>query len=350
MGNNWRQWAFAVEDIKSTDKFVLVALGDLCHDLDDKGRPNDTCFPKLATLARMTGLNERTIGRATSRLETAGYVISFKRERRDGSQGSNTYRLVKHPAGRQLSLIDALQSDGGDTVPDPADFMPQAHPVTEAIPAVTKGTENPPDGTESPICPGGAPPHIGRSAAPMTNPLTTSEQKQDSAGVHPLVSFADFCEGFDERGLEERVKAEKVWNRMSGQRRVRAIKGIPGYTAMLKANPWRSCKSAWRWLSEGAFDDWQDAPAAKPEAKPVVLDPNHPYHAQRAAMLARVGPVEFSSWLAHLAIERDGERWILSAPTRFLRDWINNNYSQVIDAVIGDNWRMVVAEDERNEA
>jgi len=73
--------------VSSTEKLVLLVLAD-CHN-DETGR----CFPGLAYLSTVTGLNRRTIQRSIQRLEQAGVICV---QRGDGYQ-SSTYTLPSKP-------------------------------------------------------------------------------------------------------------------------------------------------------------------------------------------------------------------------------------------------------------
>lgn len=54
-----------------------------------------TAWPGVPTLARERGKDERSIQRHLSELIAAGVLTSTPTRRPDGSQGSNTYRLVE---------------------------------------------------------------------------------------------------------------------------------------------------------------------------------------------------------------------------------------------------------------
>jgi helix-turn-helix protein len=281
MGNKWRQWAFGIEGLRGSQKPVLVALADICHDCDAAGRPNDTCYPKIATLARLVDCSERTVQRALAALEDVGYVIGHAQARRNGSQSSNLYRLVKTPAGRQLSLFDGLLNEPpkNETPTQPA-LCPQA--------VVDKPPETGPDPSTCPMWGDKLTGHIGQTVTPKTNPLTTFGQ--EGADVRPLVSLQDFIEGYDKRGLTNPNALKKAWARLGGQRKVRAVRALPNYNAVLKAQPWREVKGAHSFLTQGAFDDYQEAPL---EAAPPDKSGNpKPY-------LAAFGSPQWNAWAAY---------------------------------------------------
>ena len=52
-----------------------------------------TCFPAVPTIARETGLSERTVQRALKKLVEEGFVEKISRYRENGGQSSNLYKL-----------------------------------------------------------------------------------------------------------------------------------------------------------------------------------------------------------------------------------------------------------------
>lgn len=52
-----------------------------------------TCFPAIPTIARETGLSERTVQRAIKELVEEGFIEKSSRYRENGGQSSNLYRL-----------------------------------------------------------------------------------------------------------------------------------------------------------------------------------------------------------------------------------------------------------------
>ncbi len=82
-------WAWALQ-LKPNSKFVLMALADAC---DDDGY----CWPSVPTLARKTGLEDRSVQRILNQLKADGLVQTQPRYRQDGSPTSNGYRLTLDP-------------------------------------------------------------------------------------------------------------------------------------------------------------------------------------------------------------------------------------------------------------
>jgi hypothetical protein len=101
--------------VSSTEKLVLLVLAD-CHN-DETGR----CFPGLAYLSTVTGLNRRTIQRSIQRLEQAGVICV---QRGDGYQ-SSTYTLPSKPfpnrrsrrSGERGTPVNDSHPTGDSTTP-----------------------------------------------------------------------------------------------------------------------------------------------------------------------------------------------------------------------------------------
>jgi predicted transcriptional regulator len=53
-----------------------------------------TCFPAIPTIAKETGLSERTVQRALKELCEEGYIKKTSRYRENGGQSSNLYILI----------------------------------------------------------------------------------------------------------------------------------------------------------------------------------------------------------------------------------------------------------------
>jgi len=72
-----------------------------------------TCFPAIPTIARETGLSERTVQRALKELCEEGYIVKTPRYRKNGSQSSNLYLLVvKNDNQADNSALETVESNG----------------------------------------------------------------------------------------------------------------------------------------------------------------------------------------------------------------------------------------------
>lgn len=152
-------WAYDLP-LRGSAKPVLVALADFA---DEAG----SCYPGQERLAQMTGLNERTIRRALTRLETLGLI---RRERRTDARGhrkSDRYYLAigtqslpdTEPTGQTAqwaespSLPDTVagtyrknhqgEPSGGRQAPTPAQDQPQTNGAEPWCNRHPNGTDKP---------------------------------------------------------------------------------------------------------------------------------------------------------------------------------------------------------------
>lgn len=90
-------WAFD-QPISATDKVVLLALADHANE-------NAVCWPSIALLVQRAHVGERTVQRALQSLEDGGFIFRERRQRENGSDTSNLYRL--NMDGRQRTPAEA---------------------------------------------------------------------------------------------------------------------------------------------------------------------------------------------------------------------------------------------------
>ena len=93
--------------------------------IDSYQRDQPNCFPSIPTLARNTGLSERSVQRAIRRLKALGILKIDPRLHRDGSHASNLYQI---DWGRVLELVPRELcpnpgGEGGDNVTGGGDNM-----------------------------------------------------------------------------------------------------------------------------------------------------------------------------------------------------------------------------------
>ena len=83
-------WAYAQQDTKGAEKFVLVTLADAA---DDDG----VCWPGRRFIAERTGISPAQVSRHLAKLEAKGLLRREERVREDGSRASNLYVLPLTP-------------------------------------------------------------------------------------------------------------------------------------------------------------------------------------------------------------------------------------------------------------
>ena len=122
------EWAFR-QDLETISKFVLVVLADAAN-------REGVCWPRIATIARKTGVSTRTVQRALRLKARRGLISIEERYRPDGSRSSNRYRLH---LDRGVSV--SPPPDGRDTTPC---HRSQGPPDTSVMSRTTRGTNNEP--------------------------------------------------------------------------------------------------------------------------------------------------------------------------------------------------------------
>lgn len=113
MGYAALHWAWELP-LRSTDKFVMVALADLA---DEK----HSCFPGQKALAAMTGASEVTVRRAIARMEEQGLLTREERRNESGYKSSDRYFLQ---VGATVDSHRSKRSVGADLTGHPGQVSP----------------------------------------------------------------------------------------------------------------------------------------------------------------------------------------------------------------------------------
>lgn len=124
MSHTALHWAWAL-DLKTTDKFVMVALADLADE-------QNSCFPGQKTLAQMVGASERTVRGSVARLTDQGYLVRAERRRKDGSRSSDRYFLQ---VNRQDLPVDVTGNSRPTSPADSAEFTGRSCRYIEDYPS-----------------------------------------------------------------------------------------------------------------------------------------------------------------------------------------------------------------------
>ncbi len=171
------RWAFEVPNLRSSVKFVLVALADRANEENE-------CFPSREQLQLDTCLNKETISKATEELERMGLLVKVRR-----FNGSTVYKLigvamrhqsaekpVSRKTGSQVSRKCRHQSAGNAAIDEPKNRL-------------------------------------------LTYQLTTIEPKNHSHGDEYAADFLSFWqawpEGFGAKG--SKAEAYREWKRIRGR-------------------------------------------------------------------------------------------------------------------------------------
>ena len=204
MANNYITAAWE-QDLRPTLKLVLVALADHAD-------PGDgTCWPGLGRIARLTGLDRRTVQRSLREMEGAGLLSS--RARHDELR-TREYTLLFPPATGQ----------GGGTAPPP-----QPEGTEDPPPDPDEGGTAPPPGGQSAARGGGTAPPDPPSDPSGDPPERVSVQQTPPTGSPPLTVVDTSGDGGDgedpddeltlravEQHEENAVEAERMLARSLG--------------------------------------------------------------------------------------------------------------------------------------
>lgn len=145
-------WVWDNSPVGGTDRLVLLAIAD---NADDTG---GNAWPAIATLARKTVVDERTVQRSIRRLTEGGHL---RVERTTGGRRSNRYTIIMDPPTSETAPTD--------------DGCPQEDPTYPQPPAERHPGKMPPRRTATPP-PASTPPQPRRDYATRTSlihPRTT---------------------------------------------------------------------------------------------------------------------------------------------------------------------------------
>lgn len=110
---------------KSSHKYVLIAYADHA---DHNGK---NIYPAVGTIARKTGLDERTVQRLTNDLESIGLLIDDGQ----GPKGTNRWKLPISEGGDKLTPLSFCQGDkDSDSLGDiPSGDIPSGDKLTPEL-------------------------------------------------------------------------------------------------------------------------------------------------------------------------------------------------------------------------
>lgn len=174
-------------DVGGTDLLVLLAIAD--H-TDENGA---NAWPSVATLARKTRLNERTVQRITRKLANGGHLLV---DSTTGGRRSNRYRIPMTPPAPPApdptpSPVDEHNPTPAATPTDAPPATPPGYPQTPAAcpqPSAPRHPGGPPPRHDTTAPPAGAPPQPRRNRATrtsLTHPRNTPRAARRTGGSPP---------------------------------------------------------------------------------------------------------------------------------------------------------------------
>jgi hypothetical protein len=109
-------WAFD-QPIAGNGKVVLLALADHANE-------RGICWPSISLLMQRAHVGERTVQRVIQSLEDAGFITRERRQRENGGDTSNLYRLMLDKVSQGVSAcasVDQRGSGGVNLAPPPVE-------------------------------------------------------------------------------------------------------------------------------------------------------------------------------------------------------------------------------------
>ena len=130
--------------LTTTEKLILVVLAEHVREKSRPGAPAGLAFPSVATIARHTEVNERTVQRALKKLRLGKWIEVAEQGGRGGRHYSPTQYKVQPEAGGDTDVTPRIDDDsaGGDICgvlgvtlvsPDPV-RTPEKHKSRETPP------------------------------------------------------------------------------------------------------------------------------------------------------------------------------------------------------------------------
>ena len=197
-------WAWSVQ-LPPTAKFVLMALAD---EANDEG----LCFPSQRRLASKCSITDRTVRRMLVELEAKGYVRLEPRQRADGSQTSNGYRLSCGDPPDKLSA-------GVDTdVGGPRTHMPRGPDTYVRRPTTYPLSNSTPQHSEV----GGTALHMGERGRHVTGGGWEFPERLSAGQIAAVLNVL--------AGVEER-RGQALLDELAGQMNISVIRNPICYCA-----------------------------------------------------------------------------------------------------------------------
>lgn len=104
MSHKALSWAWSIQGLPSTQKFLLVALADFADEMH-------SCYPGQEKLAGMIGVQRQSVSRNLGELEKAGFISREQRRRRDGYRTSDRFVLAVDEIGSCPRIVRTPDDD-----------------------------------------------------------------------------------------------------------------------------------------------------------------------------------------------------------------------------------------------
>jgi hypothetical protein len=119
--------ALSLRNVSQAEKLLLIVLANYA---DEDGR----CWPSQKRLGEDAGMSDRSVRTAFVKLEEAGLIVRERRNRRDGSRGTDMIELHLERANDQRKNLPAEKSSSGKSC---TDYRKNLHELPENISGLT---------------------------------------------------------------------------------------------------------------------------------------------------------------------------------------------------------------------
>ena len=109
-------WAFSVEGVMQSDKFILVALAHYSN-------AEFICWPSLKTLANKVNLNVRSVKRSINNLTEIGLITKIGKSDKSFRGGKSTVYLINIVDKKAKKPSDTMSPGDAQAPPQPSDTM-----------------------------------------------------------------------------------------------------------------------------------------------------------------------------------------------------------------------------------
>lgn len=239
-------WAFD-QPISATEKVVLLALADHANDCGE-------CWPSVSLLMQRAYVGERTVQRALQSLENSGFIARERRQRENGSDTSNLYRLMLTKVSQGVSAeISGEQRRAGGVNLAP-------HPKKEGV-TQTGGEGVTQTGGEG-----------GLHDTPRT---VRKNHKKEPSYILVDTDFDAFWAAYPKRTPHSNPKAPAraayLAARKRGVPRETIMAGVNAYSASVNDSDPKYIAQAVTWLNQKRWEDDHASPAGV-KKEPVATD------------------------------------------------------------------------------
>ena len=238
-------WAFE-QPISATEKVVLLALADHANE-------HGLCWPSISLLVQRAHVGERTVQRAIQALEDGGFITRERRQRENGSDTSNLYRLCLNVAqgGQAWTSVDQRGSGGVNLAPHPVGGVTQT-------------------GGEGVIQTGG---EDGLHDTPRT--VIKNRKKEPSKDISVDSDFEEFWAAYPRRnGPNPKAKAREKYNQMrrANVSHETLMAGVNKLAASRKGEDPKFTPQAATWLNQRRWEDEDAVAESIPDVSQEFFD------------------------------------------------------------------------------